>query len=72
MRHREHRLRVLEALQERGAAGIFPTATHKTRNFDTEYRFRPDSDFVWLTGFAEPDSVLVLLPALPGAVDFDG
>jgi Xaa-Pro aminopeptidase len=72
VRHREHRLRVLEALQERGAAGIFPTASHKTRNFDTEYRFRPDSDFVWLTGFAEPDSVLVLLPALPGAVDFDG
>lgn len=72
MRQREHRLRVLETLQERGAAGVFPTATHKVRNFDAEYRFRPDSDFVWLTGFAEPDSVLVLLPALPGAVDFDG
>jgi Xaa-Pro aminopeptidase len=72
VRQKEHRSRALEALQARGAAGIFPTARHKVRNFDAEYRFRPDSDFAWLTGFSEPDSVLVLLPALPGALDFDG
>lgn len=60
---REHRARFLSQLTARGAAAVIPTATHKVRNHDCEYRFRPDSDFVWLTGFAEPDSVLVLLPA---------
>ncbi len=46
------------------AAAIIATAPHRIRNHDAEYRFRPGSDFVWLTGFAEPESVLVLLPAL--------
>lgn len=32
------------------------------RNRDTEYRYRTHSDFYYLTGFAEPDAVLVLLP----------
>lgn len=60
----EHRARFLGVLQRERAAAVIPTATHKIRNHDAEYRFRPDSDFWWLTGFAEPDSVLVLLPAL--------
>ena len=64
--HRDHRLRLLESLAARRAAAIVPTATHKIRNFDAEYRFRPDSDFVYLTGFAEPDAVLVLVPAIEG------
>jgi Xaa-Pro aminopeptidase len=34
----------------------------KTRSNDTEFRFRPDSDFYYLTGLAEPGSVLVLRP----------
>ncbi len=58
----ENRARFLAALSERGAAAILPTAGAKVRNHDSEYRFRPDSDFWYLTGFAEPDSVLVLLP----------
>ncbi len=60
----DHRARYLEVLQRERAAAVVATATHKVRNHDAEYRFRPDSDFWWLTGFAEPDSVLVLLPAL--------
>ncbi|MCY2960877.1 MAG: aminopeptidase P N-terminal domain-containing protein [Planctomycetota bacterium] len=60
----DHRARFLQVLQRERAAAVVATATHKIRNHDTEYRFRPDSDFWWLTGFAEPDSVLVLLPAL--------
>ena len=64
--HAENRRRTLELLRARRAAGVFPTATHKIRNHDAEYRFRPDSDFWWLTGFAEPDAVLVLLPGLDG------
>lgn len=33
------------------------------RNRDTHFRFRPDSDFWYLTGFREPDAVAVLRPA---------
>lgn len=62
--HLEHRRQFLAALERRGAAAVIPTATHKIRNHDAEYRFRPESDFWYLTGFAEPDAVLVLVPAL--------
>ena len=51
-------------------ADTVKTARAKLKNHDTEFRFRPDSDFWWLTGFDEPESVLVLLPALAsGAAD---
>src|SRR5688572_13155494 len=60
--YREHRARALRELERLGAAALVPTARAKVRNHDTEYRFRPDSDFWWLTGFEEPQSVLLLLP----------
>jgi len=41
---------------------ILPSAPIKTRNRDVEYRFRQDSDFYYLSGFAEPDAVAVLAP----------
>jgi Xaa-Pro aminopeptidase len=62
--YRANRARALAQLRERRAAAVIPTARAKVKNHDTEFRFRPDSDFWWLTGFDEPDSVLVLLPAL--------
>ncbi len=34
----------------------------RTRSNDTEFRFRPDSDFYYLTGLAEPGAVMVLRP----------
>lgn len=34
----------------------------RTRSGDTHYRFRPDSNFYYLTGAAEPGSVLLLRP----------
>jgi len=58
----EHRNRLLETLARTRTAAIVPTATPKVRNHDAQYRFRPSSDFWYLTGFAEPGSVLVLLP----------
>src|SRR6185436_8709225 len=64
--YRANRERALAQLRERRAAAVIPTARAKVKNHDTEFRFRPDSDFWWLTGFDEPDSVLVLLPALDG------
>lgn len=41
---------------------IIPAACERVRNGDTEYEFRQDSDFLYLTGFDEPDAVLVLAP----------
>ncbi|HTT07119.1 MAG TPA: Xaa-Pro aminopeptidase [Steroidobacteraceae bacterium] len=41
---------------------IVPAAPVRQRNSDVEYDYRPDSDFYYLTGFAEPDSVAVLIP----------
>lgn len=45
-----------------GSVAIVATAPMRTRNRDSEYLFRPDSDFFYLTGFAEPEAVLVLIP----------
>ena len=41
---------------------ILPAAPERTRNRDVEYPYRQNSDFWYLTGFAEPEAVLVLLP----------
>jgi Xaa-Pro aminopeptidase len=41
---------------------LLPSAPVRTRSRDIEYRYRQDSDFYYLTGFAEPDAVAVLAP----------
>ena len=41
---------------------VLPSAPVRRRSRDVEYRFRQDSDFYYLTGFAEPDSVAILAP----------
>ena len=41
---------------------ILPTSLEQTRNRDVMFPFRPDSDFLYLTGFWEPEAVLVLIP----------
>jgi Xaa-Pro aminopeptidase len=52
------------ALSQRfpGETLIIPTGHEKVRANDTYYRFRPGSDFYYLTGNTEPDCVLVLSP----------
>ena len=55
---RARRERVLEALHP-GALVVF-SAPVAIRNNDVEHDYRQDSDFFYLTGFDEPDSVLVL------------
>ncbi len=47
---------------EPGSVAIIPAAREVTRSHDTEYRFRQDSDFYYLTGFREPDAVAVVAP----------
>ena len=44
----------------RGVA-VVPTAPERTRNADSHYEYRWDSAFYYLTGFAEPEAVLVLV-----------
>jgi Xaa-Pro aminopeptidase len=50
-------------LQQRMQSGIavIPTAPVRLRNRDSDYLYRFDSYFYYLTGFSEPESVLVLL-----------
>jgi Xaa-Pro aminopeptidase len=45
---------------------VIPTGHEKVRANDTYYRFRPGSDFYYLTGNLEPDCVLVLEPDASG------
>ncbi len=41
---------------------ILPAAAERIRNNDSHYPYRQDSDFWYLSGFQEPDAVLVLVP----------
>jgi len=56
------RRRQLMRMMGKGSIAILPSAMIKTRNRDVEYAFRQESDFYYLTGFAEPESVAVLVP----------
>jgi Xaa-Pro aminopeptidase len=49
-----------------GETLVIPTGTEKVRANDTDYPFRPGSDFVYLTGDRDPDSVLILRPSGSG------
>ncbi|MCQ8890699.1 Xaa-Pro aminopeptidase [Pseudoalteromonas carrageenovora] len=50
----------LLAQMDANSVAIIPAASEVTRSRDTEYAFRQDSDFLYLTGFNESDAVLVL------------
>ena len=51
-----------ERLVERfpGEVVVVPSGGHKVRANDTDFRFRPGSDFSWLVGSHAPDAVLVV------------
>jgi len=55
----QRRTRLLKTMQ-RGIA-IIPTAPEVARNADAHYDYRHDSYFYYLTGFTEPEAVLVLV-----------
>jgi Xaa-Pro aminopeptidase len=44
---------------------ILPAAPVRRRNGDVEFAYRQDSHFFYITGFAEPDAVAVLVPGRP-------
>jgi Xaa-Pro aminopeptidase len=44
-----------------GGVAIIPTAPEVARNSDADYPYRHDSYFYYLSGFTEPDAVIVLV-----------
>lgn len=56
------RERVLAQLRQENAALVLFSGEGVTRSHDTEYPFRPSSDFYYLTGIVEPEVTLVLRP----------
>jgi Xaa-Pro aminopeptidase len=58
----ERRRRLLERIN---GTAIFPSPSITYRNGDVENEFRQDSDLYYLTGFSEPDCVLVLSSSHP-------
>ncbi len=56
------RRRQLMDMMTPNSIAIIPAARERIRNRDVEYAFRQDSDFYYLTGFGEPDSVVALIP----------
>ncbi len=60
------RRRVLAALGDDGVL-VLPAAPELIAGRDTELRYRPDSDLFYLTGYREPEAVLVLAPGAEAA-----
>ncbi len=56
------RRKQLMQMMTENAVAILPSAPTLVRNRDVEHGFRQDSDFMYLSGFNEPDSVIVLVP----------
>lgn len=52
----------LMGMMEPNSIAIVPSSPMRIRSRDTEYPYRQDSDFFYLSGFSEPESVLVLIP----------
>lgn len=55
------RRRALLAQMQPASAAIIFSAPPAQRNADSEYPYRQHSDFLYLTGFSEPEAVLVLI-----------
>jgi len=56
------RRKTLMEHMEPNSIAIVPSSSMVIRNRDADFPFRQDSDFYYLTGFNEPESVLVLVP----------
>jgi len=58
----ERRNRLIAAMQTAGGGvAIIPTAPEVMRNRDADYPYRHDSYFYYLSGFTEPEAVIVLV-----------
>ena len=59
--HKQNRKAFIKEM-ERGGVAIFASAPTVRWNHDTEYLYRPDPNFYYLTGFEEPESICVIAP----------
>jgi Xaa-Pro aminopeptidase len=59
----------LTAKMPNNSIALFPAANELTRSNDTEYAFCQNKNFFYLTGFNEPDALLVLLKSEQGSVE---
>lgn len=60
--HSERRARLAEQIRAAGGGvAIIPTAPERSRNRDSEYLYRHDSYFYYLTGFTEPEALLLII-----------
>ena len=64
MPNRNHARRRRQLMRMTGGDAILvlPAAAERVRSRDTSYPYRQDSDFWYLSGFPEPEAVLVLVP----------
>ena len=60
--YRQRRAQLAKHIREQSGGGIaiLSTAPEQLRNRDSEFPYRHDSDFFYLTGFDEPGATLVL------------
>lgn len=59
--YHDRRLRLAQLIRDRGGGvAVIPTAPEVIRNRDAHYPYRWDSYFYYLTGFTEPEAVLVM------------
>jgi len=56
------RRKQLMRMADKDAILVLPSAPMRVRSHDTHYPYRQDSDFWYLSGFQEPEAVLVLVP----------
>jgi Xaa-Pro aminopeptidase len=64
----QRRARVLAAMQQAGGGvAVIPTAPEAMRNSDADYPYRHDSYFYYLSGFTEPEAVVVLVAPADGS-----
>ena len=63
----EHARRRRQLMRRLGpeAAVLVPAAPERAHSRDVHWPYRQDSDFLYLTGFPEPDAMAVLLPGRP-------
>jgi Xaa-Pro aminopeptidase len=59
-KRREAVLRRMREIAPGGATAVFPGMPVAQRNSDVEHAYRADSDVAFLTGFEEPETVVVL------------
>jgi Xaa-Pro aminopeptidase len=59
----QRRARLMDKMQH--GIAVLPTSPEQRRNGDADYSYRFDSNFYYLSGFNEPESVLVLVAGSP-------